>query len=94
MLVNFKVGQALDHVFALIDSVLLSLNATNPIGWAIEGIGSVVGLTLRILAAKAENRAWHDFYHQTQNEERRMRVELEKILATANKIVEQWTRLR
>ena len=61
------VGEALDHVGNYISVAMLPLYA-NPIGLAILGIVSTAGSTMRILAAKNENRQWKDFYDETERE--------------------------
>ena len=48
------VTNVIDHVANIISVALLPLYAT-PVGIALLGIFSTVGLTMRILAQKAEN---------------------------------------
>ena len=84
----------MDYIGVLLDRITIPLMASNPIFWIMYGIGNGLDLTFRILGAKAQNRAWREFHQQTENEERKMRIEFENLLASVEKIGEQWKPLR
>ena len=84
----------MDYIGALLSVITIRVMVLNPILLIVFGIGNGLDLTFRILGAKAENRAWREFHQQTENEERKMKLEFENLLASVEKIGEQWKPLR
>ena len=87
------VTNVIDHVANIISVALLPLYAT-PVGIALLGIFSTVGLTMRILAQKAENQQWEAFYRRTENEKRQVMSNLDDAIKLINEMEDGWQKLK